>query len=133
MNESDVMVSADAKSDAEVGIALRFHDSGNSVVAVYSPALKGIWIHERQNGEYGARLGFMDVPEISADYRLVAEAHGRAASLTITDGKHIYRTTPVVLGISARRRGPLERPPGVRRLQRKRRVQDSFSIRSKSK
>lgn len=97
VNESDVMVSADAKSDAEVGIALRFHDSGNSIVAVYSPALKGIWIHQRQNGEYGARLGFMDVPEISAEYRLVAEAHGTAASLTITDGKHIYRTTPVVL------------------------------------
>jgi hypothetical protein len=28
VNESDVMVSADAKSDAEVGVALRFYDSG---------------------------------------------------------------------------------------------------------
>jgi Protein of unknown function (DUF4038)/Domain of unknown function (DUF5060) len=105
VNESDLLVSVEAKSDAEIGVALRFHDKGNSLVAVYSPALKGIWIHERQNGEYGARLGFMEVPEIGAGYRLVAEAHGNAASLTIADGKHIYRTTPVV--VADTRPGPV--------------------------
>jgi len=80
--ESDVMVSADAKSDAEVGIALRFHDSGNSIVAVYSPPdskASGSMKDRTESTVQG--WAFMDVPEISADYRLVAEAHGSAASL----------------------------------------------------
>jgi Protein of unknown function (DUF4038)/Domain of unknown function (DUF5060) len=94
-NESNVVVSVDARSDVNAGIILRSHDADNSLIAVYSSALKGIWIHDRQNGHYGSRLGFMEIPEIGPDIHLVAEAHAHFASLTITDGHHIYRTSPV--------------------------------------
>jgi len=39
----------------------------------------------------------MEVPEIGPSIHLVAEARGSSASLTITDGEHIYRTSPVVV------------------------------------
>jgi Protein of unknown function (DUF4038)/Domain of unknown function (DUF5060) len=97
VNEADMLVSVEARSDAEAGILLRFHDPDDSLVAVYSPTLKGVWIHDRQRGVYGSRLGFMEVPEIGPSIHLVAEAQGSSASLTITDGEHIYRTSPVVV------------------------------------
>ena len=95
MNESDVLVRVDAQSNAEAGILIRFHDRDNSIVAVYSPSLKGIWIQDRQKGQYGLRLGYTDVAEIGPKMRMTAEAHGTNASFTITDGEHTYRTTPV--------------------------------------
>lgn len=95
MQESDAIASVEAGSDSEAGILLRLQESGDGVVAVYSPAMKGIWIHERAKGEYGQRLGFTAVPSIGPKLRMVAEVHGRVASLTITDGKHLYRTAPV--------------------------------------
>ena len=81
VNEVETLVSVEARSDSEAGILLRFHDSDNSLVAVYSPTLKGIWIHDRQKGVYGSRLGFMEVPEIGPSIHLVAEAQGSSASL----------------------------------------------------
>ncbi|MBI4166239.1 MAG: DUF4038 domain-containing protein [Acidobacteria bacterium] len=94
---SDMVVNVEARSEVEVGILLRFKDTDNCLVAVYSRLLKSIWIHDRQKGEYGSRLGFMEVPEMGPSVRLVAEAHGSSASLTITDGEHTYRTSPVVV------------------------------------
>jgi hypothetical protein len=72
-------------------------DKGDCLLAIYSPEMKGIWIHERQNGEYGRRLGFVAVPAIGPKFRMTAEAHGAMASLTLTDGERIYRTLPVKL------------------------------------
>ena len=97
VNQADVLVSVEARSDTEAGILLRFQDPSNSLVAVYSPKLKGLWIHDRQKGEYGPRLGLTEVPEIGPSIRLLAEAHGPSASLTITDGQHTYRTSPVLV------------------------------------
>jgi hypothetical protein len=97
VNEADMLVSVKSHRDAEAGILLRFHDSDNSLVAVYSHELKSVWLHDRQNGEYGPRLGATHVPEIGSDITLVAEANGSSASLTITDGQHIYRTSPVLV------------------------------------
>ena len=39
----------DANSDAETGIILRFHDASNYLVALYSPLLKTIFLHDRKN------------------------------------------------------------------------------------
>jgi len=97
VNQVDTLVSVEARGDSEAGILLRFHDPNNSLVAVYSPTLKGVWIHDRQNGEYGPRLGLTEVPEIGSTVRLLAEAHGPSVSLTITDGQHTYRTAPVLV------------------------------------
>jgi hypothetical protein len=95
MQESDAIASVEARSDSEAGILLRLQESGDGVVAIYSPVMKGIWIHERAKGEYGQRLGFTAVSSIGPKLRMVAEVHGRVASLTVTDGGHIYRTAPV--------------------------------------
>jgi hypothetical protein len=95
--DADVLISVEAKSNAEAGILLRFQDPGKSLVAVYSPSLKGVWIQDRKNGDYGSTLGFADVLEIGPDIHLVAEARGSSASLTITDGQHTYQTRPVTV------------------------------------
>jgi hypothetical protein len=95
VKECDMVVSVEARSDVEAGILLRFQDSDNSLVAVYSPPLSRIWFHDRQKGEYGPRLGIAEVPVIGPKIRLIAEAHGTFASLTVTDGEHTYRTSPL--------------------------------------
>jgi len=95
--DADVLVRVEAKSNAEAGVLLRFQDTANTLVAVYSPRLKGIWIQDRKNGEYGSTLGFADVREIGPDIHLVAEARGSTASVTISDGKHTYQTRPVTV------------------------------------
>jgi hypothetical protein len=95
VKESDMVVSVEARSDVEAGILLRFQDSDNCLVAVCSPRLKGIWFHDRQKGEYGPRLGVVRVPVIGPKIQLIAETHGSSASLTVTDGEHIYRTAPL--------------------------------------
>ena len=101
VKESDVIASVDARSDSEAGILLRLQESGDGVVAVYSPAMKGIWIHERLKGEYGQRMGFTAVPYIGQQLHMVAEVHGRVASLTVTDGKQIFRTAPVRVSLGS--------------------------------
>ena len=101
VSATDMLVAVDARSDAEAGILLRFHDPKNSLVAVYSPDLKSIWLHDRRNGEYGPRLGASAVTEIGPDIHLVGEVHGSFVSLTITDGQHTFRTSPVSVSNTA--------------------------------
>lgn len=91
----DLMVSVDARSDAEAGIVLRFHDPDNYVVAFYSPHFKGITIHDRRDGAWGEALGMVKTPEIGADIRLTAAVSGEYAALVVTDGKKTWRTPPV--------------------------------------
>jgi len=95
VKESDVIVSVESGSNAETGLILRAQNAENCLVAVYSPVMKGVWIHERRQGDYGPRMGFTAVPEVGSKIQLVGEVHGTVASLTISDGKHIYRTAPV--------------------------------------
>jgi hypothetical protein len=97
VSEADTLVDVKANSSTEAGILLRFHDSSNFLVGIYSPSAKGVWMHEVRNGDFGPRLGFMEVPAIGSSVDLLAEAHGSNASLTITDGQHTFRTSPVVL------------------------------------
>ncbi len=97
VHEADALVRVDASSNANAGLLLRFHDADDSIVAIYSAASKEIWIHDRRKGKYGLRLGTMSVGEIGATMHLIAEAHGSTASLTVTDGRHTYRTLPIVV------------------------------------
>lgn len=97
VDDADTLVSVDARSDANAGLLLRFHDLGESIVAVYSAALKEVWIEEKREGEYGPRLGTMGLDEIGPAIHLVAEVYGATASLTVTDGTHTYRTAPVMV------------------------------------
>ncbi len=92
---ADLIVSAGAKSDAEAGLILRFHDPDNYLVALYSPHFKCIFLHDRQDGAWGAMLGKVDVPEIGPDIHLAAAACGEYAALVVTDGDQTWRTPPV--------------------------------------
>ena len=93
--ETNLMASANAGSDAEAGIILRFHDPDNYVVGLYSPLLKSLFIHDRKNGQWGANLGEVAVPEIGPNIRITAAVHGTDAAMVLTDGIRSY-WTPVV-------------------------------------
>ena len=97
IHEHDVMASVNTGSNNIAGVVLRYQDADNYVLAIYSPKVKGIWIHDRQKGLYGSRLGFKAVPTIGARIRLIAEAHGKHASLTVSDGEQVYRSLPVTV------------------------------------
>lgn len=98
VNETDLMASVDANSDAEAGIILRFHDADNYVVGIYSPSLKEIFFHDRKNGQWGDRLGAMNVAGIGPKIHLAAAACGDYSTLTVTDGKNSWNTPAVKLG-----------------------------------
>jgi len=98
VSDADLMASADANSDAEAGIILRFHDADHYLVALYSPSLKAIFLHDRKNGQWGEPLGRIDVPEIGPKIRLTAAACGEYAALVLTDGKKTYYTPTVKVG-----------------------------------
>jgi hypothetical protein len=95
LEEADVSASVGARSDAEAGIILRFQDTNHYVVALYSPSLKAICIHDRKGGEWGSQLGRVAVPEIGPEIRLTAAVCGSDAALVITDGKKTYATPTV--------------------------------------
>ena len=95
VNETNPMASVEARSDAEAGIILRFHSPDSYLVALYTPSLKAIYIHDRKNGEWGDPLGRVDVPEIGPKIRLTAAACGDYAALVLTDGTKTYYTPTV--------------------------------------
>ena len=95
VENTDLMASVDAKSDAEAGIILRFHDADNYLVAIYSPLRKAIFFHDRQNGQWGAQLGTVEVPEIGPRIHLAAATCGRYAAMVLTDEKNTFYT-PIV-------------------------------------
>lgn len=98
ISELDLMASVDANSDAEAGIVLRFRDADNYLVALYSPLLKAIFLHDRKNGEWREMLGRVEVPEVGPKIQLVAAACGEFAALVLTDGQHTYATPVVKVG-----------------------------------
>ena len=63
----------------------RFHDFDNYLVALYSPSFKTIFIHDRKNGQWGANLGEVPVPEIGPRIQLSAAASGEYAAMVLTD------------------------------------------------
>jgi hypothetical protein len=95
LSDTDLMASADANSNAEAGIVLRFHDPDNYVVGLYSPSFKTLFIHDRRNGQWGANLGEVPVPEIGPKIHLTGAVCGKYAALVLTDGKKTYYT-PIV-------------------------------------
>jgi hypothetical protein len=95
IGETNLMASVEARSDAEAGILLRFHDCDHYLVALYTPLLKSIYIHDRKNGDWGEPLGQIEVPEIGPKIRLTAAACGDYAAMVLTDGKKTYSTPSV--------------------------------------
>ena len=92
---ANLMASVAARSDAEAGIILRFVSPDNYLVALYTPSLKAIYIHDRKNGEWGGQLGRVEVPEIGPKIRLTAAACGDYAAMLLTDGTKTYYTSTV--------------------------------------
>ena len=97
VNDTDLMASVEANSNAEAGLILRFHDPDNYLVALYSPLFKTIFIHDRRNGQWGANLGEVAVPEIGLKIELTAAVCGKYATLLLTDGKRKYQTPLVAV------------------------------------
>ncbi len=94
---TNVTASVEGRSDAELGIVLRYHDKDNYVVALYSPLLHAIYIHDRRNGEWGDYLGKVAVPELEPAIRLTVTANARFGILELRDGKHVVTTQSVHL------------------------------------
>jgi hypothetical protein len=94
-NETNLMASVDARSDAEAGLILRFHDFDHYLVALYTPRLNAIYIHDRKNGDWGNPLGEVKVPEIGPKIHLTAAACGEYVAMVLTDGKKTYATPTV--------------------------------------
>jgi hypothetical protein len=106
VEDTDLIVSTSAKSNAEAGLVLRFHDPDDYIVALYSPHFKSIYIHDRQKGNWGAILGKVDVPDIGPDIQLTAAVHGEYIALQVSDGKKSWRTPAVkVANITAGKTG----------------------------
>jgi len=97
-NETNVMASVEANSGAEAGIILRFHNPEHYLVALYTPSLNAIYLHDRKHGAWGDPLGKVAVPEIGPRIRLTAAASGEFAALELTDGKHTFFTPAVKVG-----------------------------------
>jgi hypothetical protein len=92
---ADLMASVEANSDAEAGIILRYHGPGHYLVALYTPSLKAIYLHDRKDGAWGEALGQVPVPKIGPRIRLTAAANGPYAALVLTDGTQTYFTPAV--------------------------------------
>jgi hypothetical protein len=104
--DADLMVSVEANSDAEAGIILRFHSPDHYLVALYTPSLKAIYLHDRKGGAWGEPLGKVPVPRIGPRIRLTAAASGAYAALLLTDGQQTYYTPAVKVGnVTAGRTG----------------------------
>jgi len=95
VRETNLMASVEANTDAEAGVILRFHDPDHYLVALYSPLLKALYLHDRKNGVWGDQLGRVPVPEIGPRVHLTAAADGKYAAVELTDGEHTYYT-PIV-------------------------------------
>lgn len=95
--ETNMMASVEARSDAEAGIILRFRDFDDYLVALYTPKLKAIYLHDRKDGEWGVPLGQVAVPEVGPEIRLTAAACGEYAAMILTDGRRTYATPTVKL------------------------------------
>ncbi|MCY3017481.1 MAG: DUF4038 domain-containing protein [Planctomycetota bacterium] len=95
ISDTNLMASVEANSDAEAGIILRFHSPEHYLVALYTPSLKAIYLHDRKNGAWGDPLGKVAVPEIGPRIRLTAAACGEHAALVLSDGKQAYYTPTV--------------------------------------
>ena len=95
VQETDLIARVDANSDAEAGLVLRFQDPDHYIVALYTPSLKAIYLHDRKAGAWGPPLGRVDVPTIGRRIRLTGAVCGGEAALVLTDGTNTY-TTPSV-------------------------------------
>jgi hypothetical protein len=98
LSKTDLMASVEANSNAEAGIILRFHDPDNYLVALYSPELKAIYVHDRKNGQWGDQLGHVAIPEIGPRIHLTAAACGDYSAMVLSDGEKSYHTPTVKVG-----------------------------------
>ncbi len=82
----DATASVEARSDAEAGIVLRYHDPNNYVVALYSPMFHALYIHDRRDGQWGDQLGKVDVGDLGPRFTLTVTVSGQYAIAEIRDG-----------------------------------------------
>ena len=98
VSDTDLMASADANSDAEAGIILRFHDPDNYLVALYSSfAQEAIYLHDRKDGKWGIPRRGRRADDRGEDPPYRGGLRNRAA-MVLTDGEKIYYTPIVKVG-----------------------------------
>lgn len=94
--ETDLAVAVDAQGDSNAGIVLRFQDSENYLSAVYSAREESLYLLEHRTGKTSfVRLGATPIGSLGPRIHLEAEIRGKAAIVSLTDGRHTY-TTPIV-------------------------------------
>jgi hypothetical protein len=97
VENKDVVVScAKVRNDAEAGLVMRFRDAENYIVAIYSPGWKNrVFLHDRQNGEYGPAIGAVDLGDIGEEFSITAAISGEYATVIVSDGTRTWRIPPV--------------------------------------
>ncbi len=92
IDQADATASVEARSDAEAGIVLRYHDPDNYVVALYSPMLHAIYFHDRRDGQWGDQLGRVEVRNAGPHITLTATVSGGYGIMELRDGDRRFVT-----------------------------------------
>ncbi len=92
-NGKDLILSVDAKSDAEAGLILRFKDRNNFLLAHFSPINGGIYFHEVVNGDWGGMLERIQAGNLQGTVHLEAKLEGKSVTLTVTTGDKVFTTS----------------------------------------
>lgn len=86
----DVRVAVDALSNGEAGVALRFQDPGNFLLAICANG--SVYFHEVVRGDDGPMLDRVMTDGLGPSIHLTAEVKGAQATLTVSDGAKTVTT-----------------------------------------
>lgn len=95
IKERNGVAAAEARSDSDAGIVLRYQDADDYVAAVYSVEDRALYLLNRKQGVNSEALGKTPVPAIGSDIRLTAEVRDGWGAASLSDGQRTY-TTPIV-------------------------------------
>ena len=97
VKEADLVGSVDGHSDSDAALVLRYHDPENYLAAMYSRKDQSVFLFERKDGFDGSPLGRTPAPGLGRDFHLKAEARGKWAEVSISDGTHSYTSSIIAV------------------------------------
>jgi len=93
--EMNVVASVSARSSSDCGMALRYRDERNYVLAAYSAKDRTLQLSARIDGAQPAPVSVTAAPELGPDIKLTAELRNSTAIVSITDGTTTV-TSPII-------------------------------------